>query len=205
MELASYFDVFPEKTRTELRTARFTRDGATSDDLVGGTFIFTEYFCTKLACHCDRVLVKVFRAASEDARPEEVASISYSWNPDSDATWSKLNAEMPNPYLDPLHLQAPYAEELLDFWVAMVKRDQAYALRLQHHYNEIRSEIGNRAETWGQPNSPHDAGSATLEFDPADGRSLLPSGADGATTGPPRTKRMRKSRKKLLARARRRR
>jgi hypothetical protein len=185
MELLGYFDVFPDKTRTELRTVTFTRDSGTRDVLVGGTFIFTEYFCTDPACHCERVLVKVLRAASEEARPEEVATISYSWNPDSDAIWSKVNSKVSNPFLDPFHRQAPYAEDLLDFWMTMIERDKAYALRLQRHYDEIRAEVGTPAETWGRPQPPSDA--------------------DDATTGPPRTKRMRKARKQLLARARRRR
>ncbi|MBI2481209.1 MAG: hypothetical protein HYV60_21985 [Planctomycetia bacterium] len=185
MELLGYFDVFPDKTRTELRTAKLTGDSGMRDVLVGGTFIFTEYFCTDTACHCQRVLVKVFRAASESARPEEVATISYSWNPDSDTIWSEVNSEVPNPHLDPLHRQAPYAEDLLDFWMAMIERDKAYALRLQRHYDEIRAEVGAPAETWGRPQSRRDAG--------------------GATAGSPRTRQMRKARKQLLARARRRR
>jgi hypothetical protein len=73
----------------------------------------------------------------------------------------------------------------MEFWTAMIERDKAYALRLQHHYDEIRAEVGEPAENWVRPQSPRDAG--------------------GATTGPPRTKRMRKARKQLLARARRRR
>lgn len=185
MELLGYFDVYPDKTRTELRTVQFTNDSGMRDVLVGGTFIFTEYFCTDPTCHCERVLVKVLRAASADARPEEVATISYSWNPDSDTIWSKVNSEVPNPFLDPFHRQAPYAEDLMDFWTAMIERDKAYALRLQQHYDEIRAEVGAPAENWEPPQSPRDA--------------------DTTLTGPPRTKRMRKARKQLLARARRRR
>ena len=185
MELTGYFDVFPDKTRTELRTAQFTRDNGTLDVLVGGTFVFTEYFCTDLACQCQRVLVKVFRAASEDACPEEVATFSYSWNPGGDTIWSEVNSEMPNPFLDPFHRQAPYAEELLEFWTEMIARDKPYALRLQRHYDEIRAEVGTSSGNWEPPQSPR--------------------GADNTLTGPPRTRRMRKARKQLLARARRRR
>ena len=61
-----YFDVFPEKRATELRTAIFV-DGNADDPLPDGTFLFTEYFCTDARCNCQRVLVKVFHARSEDA------------------------------------------------------------------------------------------------------------------------------------------
>ena len=78
MAMQGYFDVFPEKRTTELRTAIFA-DGNADDPLPDGTFIFTEYFCTDPRCNCQRVLVKVFHARSEGAPPYEVATISYSW------------------------------------------------------------------------------------------------------------------------------
>ena len=145
MAMQAYFDVFPEKRTTELRTAIFANDNA-DDPLPAGTFIFTEYFCTDLRCDCQRVLVKVFHARSEDALPDEVATISYSWNPSTDETWDRINLDMPNPFLDPFHRRAPYASELLDFWRAMIQRDIAYASRLERHYDEIRAEIGRTEE-----------------------------------------------------------
>jgi hypothetical protein len=180
MAMLGYFDVFPEKRTTELRTATFT-DSNADDLLPDGMFVFTEYFCTDLTCDCQRVLVKVFRARSEDAPPEEVATISYSWNPSADETWEHLNADLPNPFLDPLHQQAPFASELLDFWRTMIKRDRAYATRLQRHYGEIRAEIGTTQEQW-------------------DGSHL--SSNDGQKGSfRPLTKRERTARKRLLARA----
>ena len=90
---AGYFDVFPEKRTTELRTATFA-NGNADDPLPDGTFIFTEYFCTDLRCNCQRVLVKVFHTRSEDAPAAEVATISYSWNPSTDETWERLNSDI---------------------------------------------------------------------------------------------------------------
>ncbi len=89
MAMQGYFDIFPEKTRTELRTATF-ENGNADDPLPGGTFLFTEYFCTDPNCDCQRVLVKVFLARSEDAPPDEVATISYTWNPNCDDLPCKL-------------------------------------------------------------------------------------------------------------------
>jgi hypothetical protein len=181
--MLGYFDVFPDKTRTELRTATF-ENGNADDPLPGGTFVFTEFFCTDPKCDCQRVLVKVFRAESEDARAEEVATISYCWNPDSDDIWSAINSETSNPFLDPFHRQASYASELLDFWTTMIERDKVYALRVQRHYNEIRAEIGQTTERRGRRHSTkHKA------------RGI---------SGRPLTKRNRKLHKQRLARARKR-
>lgn len=140
MAILGYFDVFPEKTRTELRTATFT-GGASDDGLPNGTYVFTEYYCTDPKCNCERVLVKVFRVRSEKAPPDEVATINYSWNPHGDPTWSIINAEMPNPFLDPFHRQVSYAPRLLEFWSAMIDRDNEYASRLKRHYREIRAAM----------------------------------------------------------------
>ena len=91
---------------------------------------------------------------------------------------------MPNPFLDPLHRQAPYASELLDFWSTMIKRDKAYASRLERHYDEIRAEIGRTEEQWdGSQLSSHEAQKSPFR---------------------PLTKRERTARKRLLARVRKR-
>ena len=124
MAMLGYFDVFPEKRTTELRTATF-EDGTADDMLPDGMFLFTEYFCTDPKCDCQRVVVKVFHARSENARPDEVATISYGWNPSSDDIAKKLIPGMPNPFLDPFHRQVSYAAELLQFWSTMIERDSS--------------------------------------------------------------------------------
>jgi len=136
--MLSYFDRFPEKTRTELRNAVFLENSR--DSLIPiGTYLFTEYYCTDPECDCQRLLVKVLRVKSEGARPEDVATISYTWNEHRDEEWSLVNADMPNPFLDPFHRQTRYASELLDFWSDMVDRDPAYVDRLERHYLELRA------------------------------------------------------------------
>ena len=181
--MQGYFDIFPEKRRTELRTATF-ENGNADDPLSDGTFIFTEYFCTDPKCDCQRVLVKVFHARSEDAHPDEVATISYSWNPSSDGIWKIVSSDVPNPFLDPLHRQVSFASELLEFWSTMIEHDKAYALRIQRHYDEIRAEIGQTEEKWDRRHSTnHEAHKSSAR---------------------PLTKRDRKARKRRLARARKR-
>lgn len=183
MAMQGYFDIFPDKTRTELRTATIENCNA-DDPLPGGTFFFTEYFCTDPKCDCQRVLVKVFLAESEAAHPDEVATISYSWNPHNDDVWTIVNSDVPNPFLDPFHRQAPCASKLLDLWITMIERDKAYASRIQRHYDEIRAEVGQTAEKWDRRHSTnHEA---------------------RGSSGRPLTKRNRKVRKQRLARARKR-
>jgi len=183
MAMLGYFDVFPDKARTELRTASF-ENGNADDPLPDGTFIFTEYFCTDPNCDCQRVLVKVFRARSQDARPDEVATFSYSWDPRSDDVWELVNSDMPNPFLDPFHRQVSYASELLDFWSTMIERDSVYASRIQRHYEEIRAEIGQTAEK--------------------SDRRYRTNHESHKSPDRPLTKRDRKARKRRLARARKR-
>ena len=183
MVMQGYFDIFPDKTRTELRTATF-ENGNADDPLPGGVFVFAEYFCTDPKCDCQRVLVKVIRAESEGAHADEVATISYSWNPNNDDVWRNVNSDVSNPFLDPLHRQAPYASELLDFWMTMIECDKDYASRIQRHYDEIRAEIGQTAEKWDRRHSnDHEA---------------------RKSSGPAFAKRNRKVRKQRLARVRKR-
>lgn len=141
--MIGYFDVFPEKAQTELRTATITGGRRCHDDIPDGQYLFTEYYCPDLTCDCQRLLVKVLRVTSADTRPEDVATISYTWNEQADSIWSKLTADMPNPFLDPLNRQAKYAEALLDFWREMTACDPVYVERLKRHYHELRGAVGH--------------------------------------------------------------
>jgi hypothetical protein len=131
-----YFDYFPAKTGTELRTVTFV-NMTPKDAIPNGRFVFTEYFCTDLDCDCQRVLIKVFRADSGDVEPEEVATISYTWNERDD--WLPGMEGMSNPFLDPFHRQVDYAEDLLDYWFGMLENDSPYSARLERHYHELRA------------------------------------------------------------------
>ena len=152
--MLGYFDVFPEQRETELRTA-YLPDG---DDLPfpAGTYLFTEYYCSDALCDCQRLLVKVFHVSEPESVPEEVATISYSWNEAPDDSWKDIISDVSNPFLDPFHRQAEYADELLDFWYDMVCRDRNYANRLMKHYAELRRIHGESDGplSQGQPPAP---------------------------------------------------
>ena len=137
--MLGYFDHFKEKISTELRTTTFLNGGNARDSVPEGKFLFTEYFCTDPKCNCERVLVKILRYISDDAIPEDVATIGYTWNESNDELWTPITPEIPNPYLDPLHPRARYANALLSFWSDMVKHDQNYSNRIQRHYRELRA------------------------------------------------------------------
>ena len=140
MSVIGYFEVFPQKSQSELRTATLTED---THGIPAGIYVFTEYFCTDLNCNCQRVLIKVLNPKSESDRyPREVATISYTWSTGEDEVWRETNSEFANPFLDPFHKQASFADELLEFWSDMVARDRAYAQRLTSHYGELRKKMG---------------------------------------------------------------
>jgi hypothetical protein len=140
MSVIGYFEAFPQKSQTELRTVTFTED---RECIPPGIYVFTEYFCTDLNCNCQRVMIKVLNPKSEsDRNPREVATISYTWSPGEDEAWRETNSEFANPFLDPFHRQSVFANELLEFWNVMVVRDQRYAQRLKTHYHELRDKFG---------------------------------------------------------------
>jgi hypothetical protein len=140
MSVIGYFETFPQKSQSELRTVTFPED---IDSIPAGIYLFAEYFCTDLNCNCQRVIIKVLNPKSEsDRNPREVATISYTWSIGEDEVWRNTNSEFANPFLDPFHPQASFADELLEFWSDMVARDRAYAQRLVAHYQELRAKKG---------------------------------------------------------------
>lgn len=137
--LLGYFDVFPEKCDSELR-AVYVLDDAMR--MPSGNYIFTEYYCPDLSCDCKRVLVKVLYLSEPEATPEDVATISYTWDRAGYWSWLGRKDDEDKPFLDPLHPQAGCAPELLEFWREMLRRDPKYARRLKTHYDELRRAHG---------------------------------------------------------------
>lgn len=146
--MINYFQKFPEKMKTELRTLTVLDDGD-EDSLPSGVYAFMEFYCPDIRCNCQRVVIKVFHSAAH-AKPSELATINYSWNPKKALGREILKLlKMKNPFLDPLHRQSRFAKELLKFWTDMVTSDQPYAARLQRHYEELRGAVGDTAAAAG--------------------------------------------------------
>lgn len=140
--MIGYFDLFPEKWGTELRTAQFFDEQEEEETIPCGTYLFTEYYCEDLTCDCQRVLIKVLRADDPKVRPKEVATISFTWSEQPDESWQAILDDCENPFLDPFHFQASYADALLEFWHDMYRRDSNYADRIERHYAEVRNRPG---------------------------------------------------------------
>ena len=148
MYLTDYYQTFPERINDELRTVTFLGDDDAQSSIPSGKYAFLEFYCTDLSCQCNRVLIKALRVNEADENElEDVATISYTWETvQQDSHWQVIRDEMPNPTLDPLNENAPYADELLDFWQSMVERDEQYAKRLIRHYDQIRAAVGSQPD-----------------------------------------------------------
>jgi|GEM_PF-3552838 len=143
--MLGYYDVFPEKQSTDLRTV-FVADDGTEDSFPPGIYLFTEYYCNVLSCDCQRLLVKCLYLLDKKSIPEEVASFNFTWNENLELPQLELLGVVDNPFLDPLHYQASYAAELMEFWHDMYCKDVPYANRLKSHYEELRTKTGVRTE-----------------------------------------------------------
>ncbi|TVQ04917.1 MAG: hypothetical protein EA381_00020 [Planctomycetaceae bacterium] len=151
-----YFEKFPEKRSTELRTTRFL-EGNENASIPCGTYVFTEYYCGDLTCNCQRVLIKVLRVADPEywpeevatAPPKEIATISFTWSDELDEGWEDILEDVDNPFLDPFHFQDRCAEAMMDFWYDMYQNDSDYADRLQRHYWELRHLSGTAGTPQG--------------------------------------------------------
>lgn len=138
--MLAYFDLFPEKCATELRTVQFAEDETLP--FPPGLYVFTEFFCSDLSCDCRRVLIRALHVPQPEVKPKEVATISYCWHDSPDVLWKDVIGDSPNPFLDPFHRQASYADQLMEFWHDMFTRDANYAARVQQHYAELRRAHG---------------------------------------------------------------
>ncbi len=144
--MIGYFDLFPEKCKSELRTIQFMDDD--NEGIPAGTYVFAEYFCDNLSCDCQRVLIKVLRVQSPSDRPDEVATISFAWNEEPDQTWKTVLKDVENPFLDPFHRQCGYANEMMDLWYEMYQWDEEYAKRIERHYAEVRKQAAGPRKTY---------------------------------------------------------
>ena len=66
----------------------------------------------------------------------QVATISYGFNPAKTRDWFPG----PNPFLDPLNPQSPFAEEFLEL-VKDMALDEEYTERLERHYRMVKSAV----------------------------------------------------------------
>jgi hypothetical protein len=110
---------------------------------------FLESFCNEEACDCRRAFVNVMHTRGK--KLSHVATISYGWEDESFyKKWAgfPLSKEelhdLKGPALAMLQPQSEYAAVLLDHF-EMLLRDEAYAKRIERHYEMYRRAIDENA------------------------------------------------------------
>ena len=136
MLLASFFKQFPQLTATELRHLHCQQHPKLPD----GTYFFNEFYCPDLQCDCRKVSIIVMTPDSNI-----FATITYGWaSPKHYYRWGldKQSIKwLTKGCLDTLGTQSIYAKEFLNLFLAMLKKDPAYAKRLQNHYAMYKKSL----------------------------------------------------------------
>lgn len=96
-----------------------------------GEYAFLEMYCTDRGCDCRRVTIFVI-----NRKMETKAVISMGFDPQE---------PLAGPFLDDTHRQSPYAEELLQHFVAMINEQPENLAMLQRHYRRVRKEVEGKA------------------------------------------------------------
>jgi len=95
-----------------------------------GSYGFVEYYCCDPDCDCRRVLLLVF-----NEKKKQKAAISFGFD---------QQGPMAGPYLDGSGRQAPYACELLEFFVHSLNSGTAWLDRLYRQYRQVREKVAGR-------------------------------------------------------------
>jgi hypothetical protein len=127
-----FHELFPEVAAREVRYFRIEGD-APPKGIPTGEYGFIESYCTDPTCDCKRVLLFV-----TEKHRGVVATISFGFDP---AVRFPMNLDPPNPFLDPLNPQSPYAEEILALFKEIALDDE-YEERLERHYRMVKALPG---------------------------------------------------------------
>jgi hypothetical protein len=173
MYLEPFSKFFPEVADKETRSVHIGE----GPGIPAGEYVFVEAYCTDPACDCERVMLTVV-----ERKGGHVATISYGFNPAKTRAWLRE----PNPFLDPLNPQSPYAEEILSLFQE-VALDAEYDERLRRHYRMVKEAVKA-----GAPRAVNQGPESVLRERPPKGRP------------PAKAKRLRKQQKAARRRNRRR-
>ena len=95
-----------------------------------GSYTFFESYCTDPACDCRRTTLFVINEKSK-----QKAAICFGFDP----------AEpMAGPFLDDFQEQAPYADELLAFFVDAINENPEWLTRMYDQYRAVRRKVGGK-------------------------------------------------------------
>lgn len=131
MAMQPFEQLFPKLARDECRVIRLLDSASGDDDVPADGYALLEYYCNERKCNCRRVILNVVR----ESTMRSVAMISFGLYAD---------AVPVGPFVDPLHPQAPFAEQVLEMVNDLVLSDAQYVARLRRHYHLFRAEITGR-------------------------------------------------------------
>jgi len=121
MYLTPFAAVFREQGQKKCRVISTRGYPGLPDD----EYALSEAYCSDPKCDCRRVMLNV---TGRHRGGRYLASISFGFDRD---------AEMADPFLDPLNRQSQYADALFRL-VAQVLADPAYTERLESHYRQFK-------------------------------------------------------------------
>jgi hypothetical protein len=146
MPYAPFYELFPDVAPNETRSIHVLDPRG---ELPLGEYGFLELFCNEEGCDCRRAFINVMHTSGR--KVTQVAAISYGWE---DASFYRKWASFPlskedlhelkGPALLRLQPQSEYAPILLEHFEMML-RDQAYAKRIERHYEMYRRAIDEQA------------------------------------------------------------
>ncbi len=125
--LAPFLELFPDVAEAEMRSI-FVPEG---EPIPQGHYGLLELYCVDPACDCRRVSVQICRDNGDNME----GMISHAFD------GGEIDPVLGRTYLDPLHRQADYAPKMLQYFVGMLRRDTAYAQRLEQHYLLVKSAL----------------------------------------------------------------
>lgn len=123
MEMKPYRDIFPDRGSEPV----VLEIGKKTGGIPKGTYRFTEQYCIDPACDCRRVLLVVL---NEKEKPK--ATISFGFD---------QTGPFAGPYLDLYSYQAPFASNLLDYFVSSLNSDSEWLRRMYREYREVRELV----------------------------------------------------------------
>ena len=138
--MLSLYAVLPDVAQREIRSITMLEE---VDGCPAGSYHFTEFYCEDLNCDCNNVIIKVLQTRPFDARDpgKEVATFNYHMCESKTSYWNSMADGLDNPFLDPLHRQAPYADAVMEMWLTYCQSDPDYLDRLERHHMAFRREL----------------------------------------------------------------
>ena len=121
-----YAQIFPDAAEPDMTLELNRKVGRVPK----GSYAFLECYCTDPGCDCRRTTLLVI-----NEKGKQKAAINFGFD---------LDREMAGPFLDLLQEQAPYAEELLDFFVDAINSDTEWLAGMYQRYRAVRRKVDGK-------------------------------------------------------------